>query len=95
MKSMTMKEMAIEQFLSSGSPNEKSGILKDADELWEKSYQNARALILPEDLEREITDAAYTLAGDYHMDGLQEGFTLACRVFGELFAEMVKGGARA
>ena len=44
---------------------------------------------------REIETAACALAGSYQTAGLREGFSLACQVFGELFAEMLKGGAQA
>lgn len=46
-------------------------------------------------LRGEIDDAAFELAGSYQYDGMHRGFELACRLFGEMLGEMLRGGARA
>lgn len=62
-----------------------------ADEEWKRELRCDR--FSNEGAKYEIDDAAHLLAGSYQCVGQREGFSVACRMFGEILCEMLKGGA--
>lgn len=64
-----------------------------ADREWKEKIA---AMPMPDAHMREkVDDAAYALAGEYEYAGMSAGFDIACRMFAEIFAAALKGGATA
>lgn len=91
---MSIKEQLIEDYMNRSTKNERpNGELERADREWKAElhcdrFCNAGAM-------NAIDEAAYLLAGSYETAGLEEGFDMACRMFAEIFAAALKGGASA
>lgn len=64
-----------------------------ANREWKEAMEGVK--LGDDQLRGEIDDAAFELAGSYQYDGMRTGFELACRLFGEMLGEMLRGGARA
>lgn len=91
---MSIKEQLIDRYMEEHTKLEnRPGELERADREWKAElhcdrFCNAGAM-------NAIDEAAYLLAGSYETAGLEAGFDMACRMFAEIFAAALKGGASA
>lgn len=89
-----IKESLIQDYLEGNvMADQQSADQERANREWKEAM--AEAKLGDDELRGKIDDAAFALAGSYQYDGMHKGFELACRLFGEMLGEMLRGGARA
>lgn len=91
---MSIKEQLINCYLEDHYKIEgRTDELERADREWKAELHCDR--FRDADAMNAIDEAAYLLASIYETAGLKEGFDIACRMFAEIFAAALKGGASA
>ena len=89
-----IKEELIQSYLEGHSyQNQQTADQERANRDWKEAMEGVK--LGDDELRGEIDDAAFELAGSYQYDGMHRGFDLACRLFGEMLGEMLRGGAQA